>query len=248
MRAARHLVHHPDRPGRVQPRVARHRHPPARCSRRRRRLDQGALLDLGCGAGAIALTLARRAPAAQVWAVDVNERARALCARQRCRQRHRQHHGLRARGRAGRPPVRHDLVEPADPDRQGRAPRPPAGLAPPAGPRRARPRSSSRSTSAPTPSPPGSSATSACPSPACVLAPATACSTSTAPHLPITSSGSASSRSPPPTSTGRSDASGVDLDPQPRAGRAGYGGQAVGELLGVAGAHQVPLIGRTHHA
>ena len=40
----------------------------------------GDLLDLGCGAGAIALTMARRAPAATVWAVDVNERARALCA------------------------------------------------------------------------------------------------------------------------------------------------------------------------
>lgn len=40
----------------------------------------GDLLDLGCGAGPIALTLARRAPDAVVWAVDVNERARALCA------------------------------------------------------------------------------------------------------------------------------------------------------------------------
>jgi 16S rRNA (guanine1207-N2)-methyltransferase len=38
------------------------------------------LLDLGCGYGPIALTLARRAPDATVWAVDVNERARALCA------------------------------------------------------------------------------------------------------------------------------------------------------------------------
>lgn len=37
------------------------------------------VLDLGCGAGAIAVVLARRAPAATVWAVDVNERARALC-------------------------------------------------------------------------------------------------------------------------------------------------------------------------
>jgi 16S rRNA (guanine1207-N2)-methyltransferase len=37
------------------------------------------LLDLGCGYGPIALTLARRAPTATVWAVDVNERARALC-------------------------------------------------------------------------------------------------------------------------------------------------------------------------
>ena len=40
----------------------------------------GSLLDLGCGAGAIALTLATRSPAATVWAVDVNARARALCA------------------------------------------------------------------------------------------------------------------------------------------------------------------------
>jgi 16S rRNA (guanine1207-N2)-methyltransferase len=40
----------------------------------------GDLLDLGCGYGPIALTLARRAPAATVWAVDVNERARTLCA------------------------------------------------------------------------------------------------------------------------------------------------------------------------
>ncbi|MCP5028844.1 MAG: methyltransferase [Actinomycetia bacterium] len=40
----------------------------------------GHLLDLGCGYGPIAVTLARRAPGATVWAVDVNERARALCA------------------------------------------------------------------------------------------------------------------------------------------------------------------------
>jgi 16S rRNA (guanine1207-N2)-methyltransferase len=39
----------------------------------------GNLLDVGCGTGAIALTMARRSPAATVWAVDVNERARALC-------------------------------------------------------------------------------------------------------------------------------------------------------------------------
>jgi 16S rRNA (guanine1207-N2)-methyltransferase len=36
---------------------------------------QGDLLDLGCGYGPIALTLATRAPGATVWAVDVNERA-----------------------------------------------------------------------------------------------------------------------------------------------------------------------------
>lgn len=40
----------------------------------------GPLLDLGCGYGPIALALATRAPAATVWALDVNERARALCA------------------------------------------------------------------------------------------------------------------------------------------------------------------------
>jgi 16S rRNA G1207 methylase RsmC len=43
--------------------------------------ERGALLDLGCGYGPIAVTLARRAPASQVWAVDVNERARELCRR-----------------------------------------------------------------------------------------------------------------------------------------------------------------------
>jgi 16S rRNA (guanine1207-N2)-methyltransferase len=40
----------------------------------------GPLLDLGCGYGPIACALARRAPDAAVWAVDVNARARALCA------------------------------------------------------------------------------------------------------------------------------------------------------------------------
>lgn len=36
---------------------------------------EGDLLDLGCGYGPIAVTLATRAPAATVWAVDVNARA-----------------------------------------------------------------------------------------------------------------------------------------------------------------------------
>ncbi len=40
----------------------------------------GNLLDLGCGYGPIARTLAHRAPHTTVWAIDVNERARALCA------------------------------------------------------------------------------------------------------------------------------------------------------------------------
>jgi 16S rRNA G1207 methylase RsmC len=40
----------------------------------------GDLLDLGCGYGPIACTIAARSPGATVWAVDVNERALALCA------------------------------------------------------------------------------------------------------------------------------------------------------------------------
>ncbi len=40
----------------------------------------GALLDLGCGYGPIACVLATVAPAATVWAVDVNERALGLVA------------------------------------------------------------------------------------------------------------------------------------------------------------------------
>ena len=41
----------------------------------------GDLVDLGCGAGPIAITMARRSPAAAVWAIDVNARARHLCTR-----------------------------------------------------------------------------------------------------------------------------------------------------------------------
>ena len=40
--------------------------------------ERGDLLDLGCGYGPIALTMARRAPQATVWAVDTNRRALAL--------------------------------------------------------------------------------------------------------------------------------------------------------------------------
>ncbi|MFN2582658.1 MAG: class I SAM-dependent methyltransferase [Candidatus Dormibacteria bacterium] len=42
--------------------------------------QRGALLDLGCGYGAIAVTMALRAPAATIWAIDVNARARELTA------------------------------------------------------------------------------------------------------------------------------------------------------------------------
>lgn len=42
---------------------------------------QGDLLDLGTGYGPIAVTLGLRAPAARIWAVDVNRRALELTAR-----------------------------------------------------------------------------------------------------------------------------------------------------------------------
>ena len=42
--------------------------------------ETGALLDLGCGYGPIACVLATVAPRAAVYAIDVNERARALAA------------------------------------------------------------------------------------------------------------------------------------------------------------------------
>ena len=41
----------------------------------------GDVLDLGCGYGPVACVLAARSPGAAVWAVDVNERALELCAR-----------------------------------------------------------------------------------------------------------------------------------------------------------------------
>lgn len=42
---------------------------------------QGDLLDIGCGWGAVALSLALESPEARVWAVDVNERALDLVRR-----------------------------------------------------------------------------------------------------------------------------------------------------------------------
>lgn len=42
---------------------------------------EGDLLDLGCGWGPVALTLALASPGARVWAVDVNERALDLVRR-----------------------------------------------------------------------------------------------------------------------------------------------------------------------
>ena len=79
----------------------------------------GDLLDLGCGYGPIACVLAARSPGATVWAVDVNERALGLCARNAAAA------GL-ANVRCVTPDdpavparLRRDLVQPAGPDRQG---------------------------------------------------------------------------------------------------------------------------------
>lgn len=41
--------------------------------------SEGHLLDLGCGYGPIAVAMAFASPAASIWAIDVNPRARALC-------------------------------------------------------------------------------------------------------------------------------------------------------------------------
>ncbi len=38
------------------------------------------VLDIGCGYGPVAVTLAHRCPDATIWAIDTNERARQLCA------------------------------------------------------------------------------------------------------------------------------------------------------------------------
>ncbi|UUZ57881.1 methyltransferase [Nocardioides sp. B-3] len=90
---------------------------------------QGQFLDWGCGYGAIGLAIARAVPLATVTGVDVNERA-LLSANENAKTM-----GLGSRfvaGAAGADPERHDLrrdlVEPADPDRQGRAARAVADL------------------------------------------------------------------------------------------------------------------------
>ena len=60
----------------------------------------GNLLDLGCGWGPIALTLAPALPRASVWAVDVNERSLDLAAHQR---------PLAGPGRRAEPSARTDM-------------------------------------------------------------------------------------------------------------------------------------------
>ena len=96
----------------------------------------GELLDLGCGYGPVACVLAKRSPGATVWAVDVNERALGLCARNAAAA------GLAnvrcvGPGRSVDPAaVRRDLVQPAGPHRQGGPARAAVGLARAPGSRR----------------------------------------------------------------------------------------------------------------
>ena len=82
------------------------------------------ILDLGCGWGPIALGLALACPGAVIDAVDVNDRALALCRDNADRlQRGPAGPGPPTRPGARRDQVRPALVQPADPDRQGGAAR-----------------------------------------------------------------------------------------------------------------------------
>ena len=99
---------------------------------------QGQFLDLGCGYGVIGLAIARAVPLANVTGVDVNERA-LLLANENAKAA-----GLDSRFVActpeqvrEQPGLRRDLVQPADPHRQGGAPRAAAHLAAAAGAGRA---------------------------------------------------------------------------------------------------------------
>lgn len=79
----------------------------------------GTFLDLGCGWGPLALTLAMRSPGATVWALDVNERALDLTRRNATAL---GLGGVRATPAAGIPDdVRFDLIWSNPPIRVGKA-------------------------------------------------------------------------------------------------------------------------------
>jgi 16S rRNA (guanine1207-N2)-methyltransferase len=79
----------------------------------------GTFLDLGCGWGPIALALALRSPGATVWALDVNERALDLAARNAAAL---GLDGVRATTADGIPDdVRFDLIRSNPPIRVGKA-------------------------------------------------------------------------------------------------------------------------------
>ncbi len=83
----------------------------------------GHLADIGCGSGALALAMAMRSPAATVWAVDVNVRARRTHRTERSPQRCHERERCRAARCTCRRQVCNDLVESADPHRQAGSPR-----------------------------------------------------------------------------------------------------------------------------
>ena len=132
----------PSAGGRLLRRPARPRHRGAAAQGRAARppTTTGTLLDLGCGYGPIACVLADLAPAATVYAVDVNARARELTAANAARAR-RWPTGCGS-ARPDEVPddvrVRPDLVQPADPGRQGELHDAAAALAAPARPGRRR--------------------------------------------------------------------------------------------------------------
>ena len=127
----------------------------------------GTFLDLGCGWGPIALTLALRSPAATVLGASTSTSARSTSpAATPAALGLDGVHATTAGRHPGRRAVRPDLVQPADPGRQGRAARPAAHLAAAAGARRRRPTSSCRGTSARTPCSAGSRPSSGCRAPA----------------------------------------------------------------------------------
>ena len=147
------VVRRADRSRGVQPRLARHRHPAAAARGAAAGGRPARSSTSAAATGAIALALARRAPAATVWAVDVNERARALCRGERGTQRRSTTSG-RSRPTRSRRTCASTTIWSNPPIRIGKAAlhellRRWLGRLSPTGP----PCSSSRSTSAPTRSP-----------------------------------------------------------------------------------------------
>ena len=86
--------------------------------------ETGRLLDLGCGYGPIALALASQSAGADVWAVDVNERALDLVAENAAGEPAHERDRRRSRCGARRPHVRRDLQQPTGSHRKGCVARP----------------------------------------------------------------------------------------------------------------------------
>lgn len=84
--------------------------------------EQGEVLDLGCGYGAIGIALAATHPGLRVWMVDINERAVALARRNLKRNRIKNAVVLKSDGVAALPSdLRFDAVVTNPPIRAGKA-------------------------------------------------------------------------------------------------------------------------------